>query len=170
MEELENLEETLNESIRESMGARTGNISGGKKKGAVEDEEEFSRYFEIAKFFLWITLLNVSIKWISSFSFHLSFWYHSVLLNWKQLRLVFHFFDDGVFLIKKSISCFNWLNFTYFLNRWLILCPIIEIIIITGKWDTITSTNLVMHEYQYSSRNHYFYIFIYMLTSWGKKH
>ncbi|KAK9272689.1 hypothetical protein L1049_003066 [Liquidambar formosana] len=42
VEELENLEETLNESIRESMGARTGNISGGKKKGAVEDEEEFS--------------------------------------------------------------------------------------------------------------------------------
>ncbi|KAJ7974248.1 kanadaptin [Quillaja saponaria] len=42
LEELENLEETLNESIRESLGARTGKISHGKKKGAAEDEEEFS--------------------------------------------------------------------------------------------------------------------------------
>ncbi|KAJ1435408.1 Kanadaptin [Sesbania bispinosa] len=41
MEELENLEETLNDSIRESIGARTGKISHGKKKGAVEDEEEY---------------------------------------------------------------------------------------------------------------------------------
>ncbi|KAL5582054.1 hypothetical protein UlMin_014496 [Ulmus minor] len=40
MEELENLEETLNESIRESLGARSGNISHGKKKGATEDEED----------------------------------------------------------------------------------------------------------------------------------
>ncbi|XP_057436213.1 uncharacterized protein LOC130728686 isoform X2 [Lotus japonicus] len=39
-EELENLEETLNDSIRESLGARTGKISSGKKKGAGEDEEE----------------------------------------------------------------------------------------------------------------------------------
>lgn len=43
MEELENLEETLNESIRESLGARAGKISRGKKKGAVEDDEDFSR-------------------------------------------------------------------------------------------------------------------------------
>ncbi|GAV60086.1 FHA domain-containing protein/BLOC1_2 domain-containing protein [Cephalotus follicularis] len=42
MEELENLEETLNESIRESIGARGGNIYGGKKKGAPEDDEEFT--------------------------------------------------------------------------------------------------------------------------------
>ncbi|KAG4922800.1 hypothetical protein GLYMA_18G276300v4 [Glycine max] len=41
LEELENLEETLNDSIRESMGARTGKLSHGKKKGAVEDEEEY---------------------------------------------------------------------------------------------------------------------------------
>ncbi|KAK7394345.1 hypothetical protein VNO78_14868 [Psophocarpus tetragonolobus] len=41
LEELENLEETLNDSIRESIGARTGKLSLGKKKGAVEDEEEF---------------------------------------------------------------------------------------------------------------------------------
>ncbi|CAK8540800.1 unnamed protein product [Lathyrus sativus] len=41
MEELENLEETLNDSIRESLGARTGKLSHGKKKGAVEDEEEY---------------------------------------------------------------------------------------------------------------------------------
>ncbi|CAA0828321.1 SMAD/FHA domain-containing protein [Striga hermonthica] len=38
MEELENLEETLNESIRESLGAR-GKLSRGKK-GAVDDDEE----------------------------------------------------------------------------------------------------------------------------------
>ncbi|TKY65011.1 Kanadaptin protein [Spatholobus suberectus] len=41
LEELENLEETLNDSIRESIGARTGKMSLGKKKGAVEDEEEY---------------------------------------------------------------------------------------------------------------------------------
>ncbi|XVF31633.1 hypothetical protein REPUB_Repub17cG0008200 [Reevesia pubescens] len=43
MEELENLEETLNDSIRESIGARGGTTSGGKRKGGPEDdEEEFS--------------------------------------------------------------------------------------------------------------------------------
>lgn len=41
MEELENLEETLNESIRESLGARSGNTYRGKKKGMGEDEEDF---------------------------------------------------------------------------------------------------------------------------------
>ncbi|KAK7820784.1 protein phosphatase 1 regulatory inhibitor subunit ppp1r8 like protein [Quercus suber] len=41
LEELENLEETLNDSIRESLGAR-GKISHGKKKGATEDDEEYS--------------------------------------------------------------------------------------------------------------------------------
>ncbi|KAH9739755.1 FHA domain-containing protein [Citrus sinensis] len=41
MEELENLEETLNESIRESFGARSGNTYRGKKKGMGEDEEDF---------------------------------------------------------------------------------------------------------------------------------
>ncbi|KAK3019131.1 hypothetical protein RJ639_002862 [Escallonia herrerae] len=40
VEELENLEETLNESIRESLGARGGKMSHGKKKGATEDDEE----------------------------------------------------------------------------------------------------------------------------------
>ncbi|XAR51605.1 hypothetical protein NMG60_11006279 [Bertholletia excelsa] len=40
MEELENLEETLNESIRESIGARAGKMSHTKKKGATEDGEE----------------------------------------------------------------------------------------------------------------------------------
>lgn len=43
MEELENLEETLNESIRESLGARSGNTYRGKKKGMGEDEEDFFR-------------------------------------------------------------------------------------------------------------------------------
>ncbi|KAL5808182.1 hypothetical protein ACOSQ3_028873 [Xanthoceras sorbifolium] len=42
MEELENLEETLNESIRESIGARGGNISHGRRKGAAEDDEDIS--------------------------------------------------------------------------------------------------------------------------------
>ncbi|XP_062002940.1 uncharacterized protein LOC133720574 isoform X5 [Rosa rugosa] len=41
--ELENLEETLNESIRESLGARVGKLSRGKKKGAIEEEEELLR-------------------------------------------------------------------------------------------------------------------------------
>lgn len=44
MEELENLEETLNDSIRESLGARSGIRSRGKKGGGMEDEEELLRY------------------------------------------------------------------------------------------------------------------------------
>ncbi|XP_062106413.1 uncharacterized protein LOC133817822 [Humulus lupulus] len=40
MEELENLEDTLNESIQESLGARTGKLSHGKK-GVTEEEDEF---------------------------------------------------------------------------------------------------------------------------------
>lgn len=44
MEELENLEETLNESIRESLGARAGTIGRGRKKGAAEEDDEFLRY------------------------------------------------------------------------------------------------------------------------------
>ncbi|XP_040372498.1 uncharacterized protein LOC121052200 [Rosa chinensis] len=43
LEELENLEETLNESIRESLRARVGMLSHGKKKGAIEEEEELLR-------------------------------------------------------------------------------------------------------------------------------
>lgn len=47
MEELENLEETLNDSIRESIGARTGRTSHGKKKGFLEDDEDdYLRYFK----------------------------------------------------------------------------------------------------------------------------
>ncbi|XWS47526.1 hypothetical protein CRYUN_Cryun14cG0160000 [Craigia yunnanensis] len=43
MEELENLEETLNDSIRESIGARAGTISCGKRKGGPDyDDEDFS--------------------------------------------------------------------------------------------------------------------------------
>lgn len=52
MEELENLEETLNESIQESIGARAGRICRGKGKGATEDDDEFLRYLTIAEFFL----------------------------------------------------------------------------------------------------------------------
>lgn len=44
MEELENLEETLNESIRESLGARAGKLSLGKKKGSMEEDEDYIRY------------------------------------------------------------------------------------------------------------------------------
>ncbi|XP_073010400.1 uncharacterized protein [Typha latifolia] len=40
MEELENLEETLNESIRESLGARAGKVVPGMKKGNIEDEDD----------------------------------------------------------------------------------------------------------------------------------
>jgi acetyl-CoA carboxylase carboxyltransferase component len=40
MEELDNLEETLNESIRESVGARTGKGTHSKKKGAFEEEDD----------------------------------------------------------------------------------------------------------------------------------
>jgi hypothetical protein len=40
MEELDNLEETLNESIRESVGARTGKGTPGKKKGTFEEEDD----------------------------------------------------------------------------------------------------------------------------------
>lgn len=45
VEELENLEETLNESIRESLGARSGRKTLGKKKGATggddDDDDEY---------------------------------------------------------------------------------------------------------------------------------
>ncbi|CAK9155958.1 unnamed protein product [Ilex paraguariensis] len=60
MEELENLEETLNESIRESMGARAGRMSHGKKKGATEDDEEYLRYI-IRKFAIKIWGKTVTI-------------------------------------------------------------------------------------------------------------
>ncbi|XP_065854823.1 uncharacterized protein [Euphorbia lathyris] len=42
LEELENLEETLNESIRESLGARGGRRSSNTKKGTAEDDEDFT--------------------------------------------------------------------------------------------------------------------------------
>ncbi|ESQ47146.1 hypothetical protein EUTSA_v10027659mg [Eutrema salsugineum] len=42
LEELESLEETLNDSIRESLGAKTGRKPNGKKKGPAEEEEDFS--------------------------------------------------------------------------------------------------------------------------------
>ncbi|KAF0904129.1 hypothetical protein E2562_032402 [Oryza meyeriana var. granulata] len=40
MEELENLEETLNDSIRESLGARTGNPNRGSHKASLEEEDD----------------------------------------------------------------------------------------------------------------------------------
>ncbi|XP_010528438.1 PREDICTED: kanadaptin [Tarenaya hassleriana] len=42
LEELENLEETLNDSIRESLGAKSGKKTHGKKKGTLEDDENLS--------------------------------------------------------------------------------------------------------------------------------
>ncbi|EPS74444.1 hypothetical protein M569_00311, partial [Genlisea aurea] len=44
MEELENLEETLNDSIRESVAARTGRlvVTHGKKQGISAEEDDFS--------------------------------------------------------------------------------------------------------------------------------
>ncbi|KAF8012762.1 hypothetical protein BT93_I0804 [Corymbia citriodora subsp. variegata] len=41
LEELESLEETLNDSIRESLGAHTGKLSRGRNKGTTEDEEDY---------------------------------------------------------------------------------------------------------------------------------
>lgn len=40
MEELDSLEETLNESIQESIGARSGKVVHGRKKGYIEEEED----------------------------------------------------------------------------------------------------------------------------------
>uniref|UniRef100_A0A0D9WP82 FHA domain-containing protein n=1 Tax=Leersia perrieri TaxID=77586 RepID=A0A0D9WP82_9ORYZ len=40
LEELENLEETLNDSIRESLGARTGNTNRGSHKANLEEEDD----------------------------------------------------------------------------------------------------------------------------------
>lgn len=40
MEELESLEETLNDSIRESIGARAGKSSHGRQRGVTEDEDD----------------------------------------------------------------------------------------------------------------------------------
>ncbi|KAI4321318.1 hypothetical protein MLD38_034715 [Melastoma candidum] len=42
LEELENLEETLNDSIRESLGARSGTSTHGRNKGAIEEDETLS--------------------------------------------------------------------------------------------------------------------------------
>ena len=44
MEELENLEETLNDSIQESLGARTGKPKRGSHKASLEEEEEVIRF------------------------------------------------------------------------------------------------------------------------------
>lgn len=44
MEELESLEETLNESIRESLGARSGKSLSKKKPHFEDEEDEDARY------------------------------------------------------------------------------------------------------------------------------
>lgn len=43
MEELESLEETLNQSIQESIGARVKKTSHSQKRGTVDEEEEIPR-------------------------------------------------------------------------------------------------------------------------------
>ena len=44
MEELDNLEETLNDSIRESIGARSGKSNRGSHKSSLEEEGDALRY------------------------------------------------------------------------------------------------------------------------------
>jgi len=44
MEELDNLEETLNDSIRESIGARSGKSNRGSHKASLEEEDDALRY------------------------------------------------------------------------------------------------------------------------------
>jgi len=44
MEELDNLEETLNDSIRESIGARSGKAKHGSYKASLEEEDDVLRY------------------------------------------------------------------------------------------------------------------------------
>jgi hypothetical protein len=44
MEELDNLEETLNDSIRESIGARSGKAKRGSYKASLEEEDDVLRY------------------------------------------------------------------------------------------------------------------------------
>jgi len=44
MEELDNLEETLNDSIRESIGARSGMAKRGSHKASPEEEDDILRY------------------------------------------------------------------------------------------------------------------------------
>lgn len=52
MEELESLEETVNESIQESVGARSGK-GFSKKKPVFEDEEDDFRYSSYTSMFCW---------------------------------------------------------------------------------------------------------------------
>jgi hypothetical protein len=44
MEELDNLEETLNDSVRESLGARSGKAKRGNHKAILEEEEDVLRF------------------------------------------------------------------------------------------------------------------------------
>lgn len=69
MEELDNLEETLNESIRESLGARAGKTTCGKRQGATEDDEEdYMRYLATGCIFKQITRKRNSILYMANSS------------------------------------------------------------------------------------------------------
>jgi hypothetical protein len=80
LEELENLEETLNDSIKESLGARTGKPSHGKKKGAVEDEEDYIRYANISS-------MEVETSWEESHA--CIFFYFEILCSfWSMFDML----------------------------------------------------------------------------------
>ena len=59
MEELESLEETLNESIQESLGARTGKVGRNRKTGNFEEEDDMLRliFFFLGVYSLLIVVL-----------------------------------------------------------------------------------------------------------------
>jgi hypothetical protein len=94
LEELENLEETLNDSIKESIGARGGKISNGKNKGAAEDEEEYLRYFIYGKFFFQTKTTRLTKCYHILISLHL----------WKKKNHVYSFPCQNHVLI---ITCFT---------------------------------------------------------------
>jgi len=81
MEELENLEETLNDSIKESLGARTGKPSHGKKKGAVEDEEDYIRYTIISS-------VEVETSWEESHACIFLFYFEITCSFWSMFDML----------------------------------------------------------------------------------
>lgn len=74
MEELDSLEETLNESIQESVGARSGKVVCGKKKENVEDEDDMLRYILFPFIgFLFSNIFISNFEPICYFEMHLRF-------------------------------------------------------------------------------------------------
>lgn len=86
MEELENLEETLNESIRESLGARSGKLTRGKHKGPMgEEEEDYMRYYCKKKLYFCLRrhrMQNIQLWFVVSLSqYHISVSYKVIVMN-----------------------------------------------------------------------------------------